>query len=108
LRVSNRLTSTSLDRLQNWKLHTADCHRLNSPRSLTCTLWHFDPSTRWATTDMGRKWGLCAPLRGGESRVYLRSKWYLGPSTRLTTTDMGRKWGMSPFLGWGTVCPLSI
>jgi len=23
------------------------------------TKWHLDPSSRWATINMGRKWGLC-------------------------------------------------
>jgi len=59
------------------------------------TVWPQDPSSRLATTDMGRKFG-AVPLWGRESwvsiynnmarvEVYLRIKFHFDPSNRLAT-----------------------
>jgi len=75
------------------------------------TRWHLDPSSRLATTDMGRKLGVGAlPFEVMEwswvrvkhsvarAETYLRSKWHLDPSSRLGTINMGRKVGScAPF-----------
>ena len=69
------------------------------------TKWHLNPSSRSATTEMGRKLGrLLSSFLGGDvtgsnrhnvawSEAYLRTKWHLDPSSRLATTDMGQKLG---------------
>jgi len=60
------------------------------------TKWHFDQSSRLATTDMGRKFGDCARFGEGEldpslkqcglgRGLYLRPKFHLDPSNRLAT-----------------------
>jgi len=36
-----------------------------------CTQWHHDPSSRFATTDMGRKLGGAVPLLGGGGELGL-------------------------------------
>jgi len=73
--------------------------------------WHLDPSSRLATTDMGRKVRVLCPFLGGAgppsnthnvtwAEAYLRTKWHLDPSSRLATTVMGRKLGdCAPFGG---------
>ena len=74
------------------------------------TMWNFHPSSRLATTDMGRKLGDVHIL--GElgphltqrrwAEAYLRTKCHLDPSSRLATTDMGRKLeGLHPPFGGG-------
>jgi len=71
--------------------------------------WHLDPSSHFATIDMGGKVGGGAvplPREAGSlfnnvawAEAYLRTKWHLYPSSRLATTDdMGRKLG-------GRLCP---
>jgi len=69
------------------------------------TKWHLNPSSRSATTEMGRKLGRLLSSFLGEdvtgsnrhnvawSEAYLRTKWHLDPSSRLATTDMGQKLG---------------
>ena len=71
-------------------------------------IWHL---SRLATTDMGRKWGLC-PFWGrelgphriqcGRAETYLRAKFHLDPCSRLATIDVGCGTlgeGFSPFGG---------
>jgi len=58
---------------------------------------------RLATTDMGRKFGGCAPPPFWGA-VYVPSKhnvaWNLDPSGRLATVDMSRKLGSVPPFSW--------
>ena len=71
------------------------------------TKWHLDPSSRLATTDMGRKLKAVPLFRGAGSpsnnvawaEAYLRNKWYL-IHPAVWAQDMGRKLGaLSHF--WG-------
>jgi len=41
-------------------------------RGLHHTKWHLNPSSRLATTDMGRKLGVCSFFRGVELGPYLK------------------------------------
>jgi len=76
------------------------------------TKWNIDPSSRLATTDMGRKFGvLCHFLRGSWvpiqhnvawAEAYPRTKWHLDPCNRLATIHGPKLEGCcvpSPF--WG-------
>jgi len=57
------------------------------------TKWHRDPSSRFATTNMGRKLGLCSfggaefsfntISRGPRSICLQSTKWHVDPSSRL-------------------------
>ena len=59
-------------------------------------LWHLNPSSRFATTDMGRKFWGCAPFEAARSppntlwpghvaAAYLHAKFHLDPSGSLAT-----------------------
>ena len=72
------------------------------------TKWHLDPSSRLATTDMGRNLGDCAPWGGAGSASNT-----MLPGTRPTIVPSGilinpavwpqqkwaENWGLCPFLG---------
>jgi len=74
-----------------------------------------DPSSRLATIDMGRKWGMLCPFLGEAgteltqcdlAEAYLRTEWPLAGSSCLATTDMGRKLrGCAPIF-WGSWVPV--
>jgi len=58
------------------------------------TKWHIDPSSRLATTDMGRKlgavplsWGSWVPIQHtvAGAKAYFHAKFHLDPSNRLPT-----------------------
>ena len=80
------------------------------------TKWHLDPSSHLATTDMGRKFGGCAPLGDWELGPHLTQcgqergppVCHVDPSSRLATIDIGLKLeGFAPFWGGGAGSPSS-
>jgi len=74
--------------------------------------WHIDPSSRLATSNMGRKLEAVYPFLGRRvgspsstmwPKVYVHIKWHLDLCSRLATIDKGRKlWGSVPFWGEGS------
>ena len=83
------------------------------PRS---SKWHLDPSSRLATTDMGRKFGGCAPLWRGAAGSPSNT---MSPRPRPTSVPSGilihpavwpqqtlaEHWGLCPFRGGGDGFP---
>jgi len=80
------------------------------PEAHLHTKCHFDPSSRLATIDIGRKLGRGSGPFFGEGELgprltqlacaeaYLHTKWHFNPSSCSATTDMGRKLGgCAPF-----------
>jgi len=55
-------------------------HNVAWAKAFFRTKWHLNPSSRFATTDMGRKLGSCAPLSDGAGSL-LNTVWS-GPSVR--------------------------
>jgi len=72
------------------------------------TKWHLNPSSRFATIDMGRNWGYVASFWEGELGPHPAQcgLGHLDSSSRLATIDMDRKLGgYVPFLGRGAGSP---
>jgi len=119
--MGNRLAAIDMDRKEGGAVPLSGEGRIPIKHSVAWakiyrhTKWHLDPSSRLATTDMGRKSG-CAPLAGAvlgphlthvaRVETCLHAKWHLDPST----TDMGRKLrdccAPPPLLGWGDWVPI--
>ena len=85
-------------------------HKVAWAEAYLHTKWHLSPSSRLATTDIGRKLEDCAPLGEGDLGPHLsmspriRStsipKWYPDTCSHLATIDMGLKLGeLCPFGG---------
>jgi len=91
-------------------------HRVAWAEAYLRSKWHLSPSSRLATTDIGRKLGGCVPLGERELGPHLtmsrsrglppaRTKWQLDPCSRSATIDVGQKLGAPQLLGEGDGSP---
>jgi len=60
-----------------------------------CTKWYLDPSSRLATTGMGRNGGSCSWLSVSGVNPYFRAKFHLDPSNRFSHNTLTLQTGQT-------------